>query len=257
MQNQAPNQDQLLETLAKARRVFVFTGAGASKESGLPTFREIDGEWSKHDPMTYATFQGFMGAPVEVWNMYRLRQRQIVEAQPNPGHVVLARIERYYPEFLLCTQNVDDLHERAGSKKIVKIHGDCWQMRCLDCEEVYDTRDFDLPYEFTEETLPRCPECGGLCRPNIVWFGECVPREPMMVSISASASCDLMLIVGTSGEVSSGYGFAEYALANSAKIVEVNPSEGALTRHAHFRIPEPAGVALPRIWELVTARHTS
>ena len=255
MENAATNQDQLLDTLANAKRVFVFTGAGASKESGLPTFREVDGEWRKHDPMTFATFEGFMGAPVEVWSMYRLRQRQIAEAEPNPGHVTIARMERHYPEFLLCTQNVDDLHERAGSRKIVKIHGDAWQMRCLECEEVFDTRDFDFPEEFTEQTLPRCPDCGSLCRPNIVWFGEYVPRDAMMASISSSSRCDLMLIVGTSGEVSSGYGFAEYALANNAKIVEVNPSEGALTRYAHFWIPEPAGIALPRIWDLVTSRH--
>jgi len=257
VENAATNQDQLLEALANARRVFVFTGAGASKESGLPTFREIDGEWRKHDPMTFATFEGFISHPVEVWNMYRLRQRQIAEAEPNPGHVTIARMEQHYPEFLLCTQNVDDLHERAGSRKIVKIHGDAWGMRCLECEEVFDTRDFDFPDEFTQDALPRCPECGSLCRPNIVWFGEYVPRDAMMASIAGSSSCDLMLIVGTSGEVSSGYGFAEYALANRATIVEVNPSEGVLTRYAHFWIPEPAGVALPRIWEMVSARRPS
>ncbi len=248
-------ENQLIDALADAKRVFVFTGAGASKESGLPTFREIDGEWRKHDPMTFATFEGFKSNPVEVWNMYRLRQRQIAEAEPNPGHVTIARMEQYYPEFLLCTQNVDDLHERAGSRKVVKIHGDAWQMRCLDNEDVFDTRDFDLPDEFTEDTLPRCPECGSLCRPNIVWFGEYVPHEAMTASISAASSCDLMLIVGTSGEVSSGYGFAEYALANRAKIIEVNPSQGVLTRYATFWIPEPAGKALPRVWEMVTKRR--
>ena len=137
-------------------------------------------------------------------------------------------------------------------KKMVKIHGDAWEMRCLDCGSVYDTREFDFPDEFTDETLPRCPREDGLCRPNIVWFGEYLPREPMTAAISGSASCDLMLIVGTSGEVSHGYGFAQYALANGAKVVEINPNEGALTRYTHFRIPEPAGVALPRLWGLVT-----
>jgi NAD-dependent deacetylase len=256
MSNTTAGQAELLDTLAGAKRVFVFTGAGASKESGLPTFREIDGEWRKHDPMTYATFEGFISNPVEVWNMYHLRQRQIAEAEPNPGHIALARMERHYPEFLLCTQNVDDLHERAGSRKMVKLHGDAWQMRCLDNGDVFDTRDFDSPDEFPDETLPRCPDCGSLCRPNIVWFGEFVPREPMMAAVSSCAGCEVMLIVGTSGEVSSGYGFAEYALANNAKIVEVNPSEGALTRYAHFWIPEPAGVALPRIWEQIGGQRS-
>lgn len=243
--------DRLVEALLKAKRVFVFTGAGASKESGLPTFREIDGEWKHHDPMTFATLDGFLREPVEVWNMYRMRQRQISEAQPNPGHITIAQMETRFPEFLLCTQNVDDLHERAGSRKMVKLHGDCWGMRCLDCEHVRDTRDFDLPVEFTADTLPRCEDCGALCRPNIVWFGERVPYEALSASVNAAANCDLMLIVGTSGEVSSGYGFAEYADSNKAVIVEINPTEGHLTHHAHIWIAEPAGIALPRIWQCV------
>lgn len=240
--------DQLIEAFATAKRVFVFTGAGASKESGLPTFREIDGEWAQHDPMTFATLEGFLREPVQVWNLYRVRQKQISQAQPNPGHLVIARMEDRYPVFLLCTQNVDDLHERAGSQKMVKIHGDCWGMRCLECGRVRDTREHDLPDEFTPDTLPKCDQCGALCRPNIVWFGEHVPYDALTASVNAAATCDLMLIVGTSGEVSSGYGFAEYAASNEATIVEINPTEGHLTRHAHFWIPEPAGVALPRIW---------
>jgi NAD-dependent deacetylase len=247
-------QKDLIDAFASARRVFVFTGAGASKESGLPTFREIDGEWSKYDPMTFATFEGFMSDPVKVWNLYRLRQRQIAAAQPNPAHVTIAQMEQYYPDFLLCTQNVDDLHERAGSRKIVKIHGDAWQMRCLKCGSVYDTRDFDLPDEFTQDTLPKCPKCGTLCRPNIVWFGEYVPREAMEASIEMSNKCDLMLVVGTSGEVSGGYGFAQRARSNGAVVVEINPSEGVLTQYAQFWIAEPAGVVLPRIWQAVMNR---
>ncbi|MDH7600565.1 MAG: NAD-dependent deacylase [Armatimonadota bacterium] len=244
----------LIEAMRSAKCVFVFTGAGASKESGLPTFREIDGEWTRHDPMTFATFEGFISNPVKVWNLYRLRQRQIASAQPNPAHTTIAEMEQYYPEFLLCTQNVDDLHERAGSRKIVKLHGDAWQMRCLDCGKIFDTRDFDLPDEFTEETLPKCPKCGGLCRPNIVWFGEYVPHEAMAAALDMVSRCDLMLIVGTSGEVSGGYGFAQQARANGATVVEINPSEGVLTRYAHFWVPEPAGLALPRIWKSVTDR---
>lgn len=243
--------DGLVDAFADARRVFVFTGAGASKESGLPTFRDTDGDWKRYDPMTFATLEGFLSDPVRVWNMYRLRQRQISEALPNPGHIVIAQMESHYPQLLLVTQNVDDLHERAGSRRMVKIHGDCWQMRCLHCEQVYDVRDFGFPDEFSEETLPACPEDGSLCRPNIVWFGEYVPQEPMVAAINSSSSCDLMLIVGTSGEVSSGYGFVEYALANGATVVEVNPSAGALTRYAHYWIAEPAGTALPDIWQKI------
>lgn len=244
--------DQLLAALMAARRIFVFTGAGASKESGLPTFRETDGEWNKYDPMTFATLEGFNREPVRVWNMYRHRQKQIASAQPNPGHITLARMEEHYPEFLLATQNVDDLHERAGSKKMVKIHGDAWQMRCMSCAEVYDVREFDFPDEFTVDTLPKCPDCNALCRPNIVWFGEYVPQEPMTLAVNSASTCDIMLIVGTSGEVSGGYGFTNYARSAGAKIVEINPAEGHLTQHADFWVPEAAGVALPKIWQLVT-----
>lgn len=242
------DEEQLIQAFQKAKRVFVFTGAGASKESGLPTFREIDGEWAHHDPMTFATLEGFLREPVEVWNMYHVRQRQIAEAQPNPGHITLARMDGRYPEFLLATQNVDDLHERAGSKRMVKIHGDCWGMKCLDCSKVYDTREFNFPEILTTETLPKCPDCSTLCRPNIVWFGEHVPYEPMAAAAFAAENCDLMLIVGTSGEVSGGYGFVERAAANRATIVEVNPVAGHLTHYADFWIAEPAGEALPRIW---------
>ncbi|NLN75752.1 MAG: NAD-dependent protein deacylase [Armatimonadetes bacterium] len=244
--------DELVDAFANARSVFVFTGAGASKESGLPTFREIDGEWNQYDPMTYATLDGFLSEPVRVWNMYRLRQRQIGDAQPNAAHIVIAQMESRYPHFLLTTQNVDDLHERAGSRKMVKIHGDCWGMRCMHCSEVFDTREFSLPDEFTSETLPRCPHCEVLCRPNIVWFGEFVPDEAMFASIERASSCDVMLVVGTSGEVSGGYGFVERASMHGATIVEINPTEGILTQHAHLWIPEPAGVALPKLWQSLT-----
>ncbi|MCE5314893.1 MAG: NAD-dependent protein deacylase [Armatimonadota bacterium] len=249
------SQDELVELFANANRVFVFTGAGVSKESGLPTFRDLDGEWTKYDPMTFATLDGFLQNPVMVWNMYRKRQKQVAAAQPNPAHIVIAGMESYYPEFLLATQNVDDLHERAGSRKMVKIHGDSQRVRCLDCGESRCASDFDLPDEFDNDTLPKCPECGSLCRPDIVWFGEYVPQEPMFAAVNAASRCDLMLIVGTSGEVSGGYGFAEYAMRRGAKIVEINPSEGALTHYTHYWIAEPAGAALPPIWRLVAATH--
>lgn len=245
-------QKQLVDVFVKAKRVFVFTGAGVSKESGLPTFRDTEGTWRDFDPMTYATMEGFIQDPAQVWNMYRLRQRQISHAQPNPAHKIIALMEEYYPHFLLATQNVDDLHERAGSRKMVKMHGDAWLMRCLDNGHVFDVRELDFPDEFTLETLPRCPVCDSICRPHIVWFGEYLDQEIMWSAIDAASNCDLMLMVGTSGEVSNGYGFCEYALGNGATVVEVNPSRGHLTCHAQFWIPEPAGVALPRIWKQVT-----
>lgn len=244
----------LTNIFRKARHMFVFTGAGASKESGLPTFRDIDGEWRHYDPMTFATMDGFLHNPALVWSMYRNRQKQIAVAQPNPGHIALAQLEGYYEEFLLATQNVDDLHERAGSKRMVKIHGDAWQMKCLECDELYDVRNFDLPDEFHEDNLPTCPLCDSLCRPNIVWFGECLCLDTLTCSIEHAAHCDLMLIVGTSGEVSNGYGFAEYAHHNGAFVIDINPAASALTRYADCHIAEPAGVALPGIWKIMSGK---
>jgi NAD-dependent deacetylase len=180
--------------------------------------------------------------------MYRSRQKQIAQAQPNPGHITLACMESYYSDFLLVTQNVDDLHERAGAEKMVKIHGDAWHMRCLACCGVFDVRDHDFPEEFVMETLPKCPSCGEICRPNIVWFGEYLCAETLRIATYHASICDLMIIVGTSGEVSNGYGFAEFACDNGAKIVEINPTEGLLTEYADFWVAEPAGEALPRIW---------
>ncbi len=242
---------ELIDAVKTAQRVFVFTGAGISKESGLPTFRDDDGLWKKYDPMTLATPEAFSRNPVAVWNMYRVRQKQIVDAQPNPAHTVLARMDGYYPEFLLTTQNVDDLHERAGTKRMVKIHGDAMQMRCLDCGKVTNTQDLEFPDEFDSDTLPTCDRCGGFCRPNIVWFGELVPPEPMTASVLAAAQCDLMLIIGTSGEVSGGYGFAECAFNNGATVIEINPVKGSLNRYATFWVAEPAGQAMQEIWNRV------
>jgi NAD-dependent deacetylase len=250
-------EEKLRDIFTKARSVFAFTGAGASQESGLPTFREIDGEWKRYDPMTFATMAGFVHDPLLVWNMYRSRQKQISQAEPNPGHVVFARMEDYYPDFLLATQNVDDLHERAGSRKMVKLHGDAWQMRCLHCEAIHDVRDFDLPDEFTADTLPKCPDCGSLCRPNIVWFGEYLDRDILERAIHHAANCDLMLVIGTSGEVSNGYGFVQYARHSGATVIEINPNEGALTPFVDCWIREPSGAALPRIWAGVTCEATS
>jgi len=162
---------KLIEAMRNAKKVMAFTGAGASKESGLPTFRDLDdGVWRKYDPMTFATIEGFLANPVLVWNNYRSRQIQISQCQPNPGHKTLAAMEDYYPDFVVVTQNVDDLHERGGSKDVVHIHGDAFSIRCLDCSRCYSTRTLDLPVEFTEQTLPKCEACGATCRPDIVWF---------------------------------------------------------------------------------------
>jgi NAD-dependent deacetylase len=243
--------DEAAHLLRAARNVVVFTGAGVSKESGIPTFRGPDGLYNSKDIAALASREAFQNDPVEVWNMYRWRQKKIAEAQPNPGHIALAEMERFFPGFTLITQNIDDLHERAGTSSMIKLHGDIFKVRCLKDELIFDAREMDIPDEITRDTMPRCPECKTLCRPHIVWFGECLDQYDLQRSVFASASADAFLIVGTSGLVSGGYGFTEYASGNGAVIIEVNPEESALSHLADFSFREPSGEALPKLWGAV------
>jgi NAD-dependent deacetylase len=160
-------------------------------------------------------------------------------------------MEQFYLDFTIVSQNIDDLHERAGTLNLIKLHGDIFKVRCLRDELIFDAREMDIPDEFTRDTMPRCPECNTLCRPHIVWFGEYLDQWDLHKSVEASANCDALLIIGTSGLVSGGYGFAEYAKSNGAVIIEINPEESALTPVTDFAFREPSGVALPKLWEAV------
>jgi len=242
----------LVKAMRSAEKVLVFTGAGISKESGLPTFRDLDGIWTKYDPMTFATLEGFISEPVLVWNNYRMRQIQISETLPNPGHYTIAAMEDYYPEFLLVTQNVDDLHERSGSTKMVKIHGDAFGVRCVDCSTKYRSNSLNLPDTFTAETLPRCSACNGICRPDIVWFGEYVNEDDINKAYDYANTCDMVIVVGTSGEVSRGYGLVQTTARRRKTVVEINPNETALTDYATYIVREASGTSLPRLWTQVT-----
>ena len=241
----------LIDDLRNSQKTLVFTGAGISKESGLPTFRDLDGEWTKYDPMTFATLEGFLSDPVLVWNNYRMRQSQISAAEPNPGHEIIAAMETYYPEYLLVTQNVDDLHERAGSRKMVKIHGDAFSVKCVDCSKKYKSKDFEFPETFAYETLPRCSQCDGICRPDIVWFGEYVNESDISRAYDYANTCDIAIVVGTSGEVSRGYGLAQTVAERGKPVIEVNPNDTALTEYASYIIRQSSGSALPSLWEQV------
>jgi NAD-dependent deacetylase len=236
-------------------RVLVVTGAGVSAESGIPTFRGRDGYWRNLDPAKLATPEAFARDPELVWQWYRERRERIRAAQPNAAHHAIAKLAGHAGEFLLVTQNVDDLHARAGlpNEKIAQIHGDIFVTRCSRC---HFSR---LDYEHEQENvLPTCPECNALLRPGVVWFGEQLSwsEAQRIENFLSRRACDVVIVVGTTA--SFGY-IIDWALRASCdgELIEVNPEETPLSRFATRLVRGPAAVALPRlIDELIDSRSS-
>jgi NAD-dependent deacetylase len=225
--------------LRSDRRIVVLTGAGVSAESGIPTFRDAGGVWEEHSLEDVATPEGFARDPVRAWRFYNDRRRDLRSVEPNEGHLALAALESIVTApFLLVTQNVDDLHERAGSTRILHMHGELNKVRCLACGRV-STELSDLP------DTPLCQDCGGPLRPHVVWFGE-VPFH-MGEILEAVATCDWFLAVGTSGTVHPASELLRLAAARGARTMVVNPDPRARTSLADVFIEEPSGTALPRL----------
>lgn len=245
---------QLIQWLRDATRVLAFCGAGVSAESGVPTFRGAGGLWEGHRVEDVATPEAFEQDPLLVWRFYAARQRSLPTVEPNPAHRVLAEMERHYPEFLLVTQNVDNLHERAGSEQLIKLHGSLLETRCTDCERV--TPCDPVPEADLEAGhLPHC-RCGGLLRPNIVWFGEYLnPAHLQEIQAffqdAEGPGSTVVLIIGTSGAVSGGYGITNAARWREARLVEINPAASALSGEVDLALREPAGELLGRVWPRV------
>ena len=230
------------EALRKARHVCVLTGAGISAESGIPTFRDaLTGLWSKFSPQELATPEAFARDPETVWSWYEWRRELIRQAQPNAGHLALAELARRVPGLTLVTQNVDGLHQRAGSQGVLEYHGNILRDRCT-VEQIVAERSED-----TRTGLPRCAACGGLLRPDVVWFGEAIPAGPMTLAAAAAEDCDVFLSVGTSSLVYPAAGLAEVALRRSATVVEINPNETDLSPHSHLVLRGPSGQILPAL----------
>jgi NAD-dependent deacetylase len=229
-------------------RVLVITGAGVSAESGIPTFRGKDGYWRNLDPIKLATPEAFARDPELVWQWYRERRQRIRNAQPNAAHEAIAKLAQCAGEFLLVTQNVDDLHKRAGlaNAEMVQIHGDIFVTRCSRC-------DFEQEQEHDHEhdggTLPRCPRCDALMRPGVVWFGEPLPlRETERVEKYLQRDpCGVVIVAGTTATFGYIIDWALRASRRGGELIEVNPEETSLSRFATRLVGEPAAVALPRI----------
>ncbi|RMH35347.1 MAG: NAD-dependent deacylase [Nitrospirae bacterium] len=207
---------EIRDRLANARSVTVLTGAGISADSGIPTFRGADGLWKNYRPEELASPDAFARNPALVWEWYNWRRELIAAKQPNAAHTALVTLEHRAENFWLITQNVDGLHRAAGSRKLSEIHGNIWKVRCTQCGIVEDNHAVPIPIP------PTCSSCGGLLRPHIVWFGESLAREDIERSLHALRSCEILLIIGTSGVVYPAASFASVAKEQGALVVEVN-----------------------------------
>jgi NAD-dependent deacetylase len=231
-------------------RVLVITGAGVSAESGVPTFRGKDGYWRNLDPIKLATPEAFARDPELVWQWYRERRQHIRNAQPNAAHEAIAKLAQRADEFLLVTQNVDDLHKRAGLAKaeMVQIHGDIFVTRCSRCD--FSRHDYGHEHEHErEDGIPRCSKCNALMRPGVIWFGEPLPlRETERVETYLQRdSCGVVIVAGTTATFGYIIDWALRASRRGGELVEVNPEETPLSRFATRLVREPAAIALPRL----------
>ena len=238
--------DVVARLLAAARRVVCLTGAGVSAESGVATFRDAQtGLWSTFDPQLLASQDGFVADPGLVWRWYMHRLAQVEQAVPNPGHQALAEIEAMKPAFTLVTQNVDDLHERAGSRHVLHLHGRIDRFHCNRCSVSHDLR---VP-ELAAPRPPRCLSCGGPVRPSVVWFGEALPGRILDRAWLETEHCDLMLVVGTSGVVYPAAQLPFLAQHHKATVIDINPDASAISVIADYHLQGPSGIILPALVE--------
>ena len=220
----------------------VLTGSGVSAESGVPTFRDAQsGIWERFRPEDLATPQAFRRDPKTVWEWYEWRRTLVREAKPNPGHTAIAQLEQIVPRLTLITQNVDGLHQRAGSHAPLEFHGNILGNRCF-AEHRRLTDD-----ELSPGTPPSCTHCGSMVRPDVVWFGEEIDKTILDAALNACAKCDFFLSVGTSAQVQPAAGLAELALSCDAVVAELNTDDTPLSPVAHFCLRGPSGVLLPNL----------
>lgn len=231
----------LISALRASAHTVVLTGSGISAESGVPTFREAQtGLWEHLDPQQLATPEAFARDPKLVWDWYAWRRELVGQAHPNSGHLALAELERVVPNFTLVTQNVDGLHQQAGSRAVIELHGSIRRTKC-------SVEDAEVENYDETENPPLCPSCGAPLRPDVVWFGEMLPVGAMDAASAAARRADLFMSVGTSSLVYPAATLPFEALEAGASLVEINPQETPLTPRAEFALRGPAGDVLPRL----------
>lgn len=227
--------------LKSAKNIAVLTGAGISAESGIPTFRGAAGLWKQFRPEQLATPEAFSRDPQTVWEWYHWRRKLIAGAKPNAGHLALARLEQRAPKFTLVTQNVDGLHQAAGNKAVLELHGSIWTVRCTQCGHEWIDRDT------AEGRQSLYCRCGALARPGVVWFGEGLPPDVWTAAEQAIKTCDLLLVVGTSAVVYPAAGLVPLARSSGAKIIEVNLEASPVSGTVHVQLKGKAGILVPEL----------
>lgn len=234
---------ELITELRKAKRIAVLTGAGISAESKIPTFRDaMTGLWASFSPEELATPEAYARNPKMVWDWYAFRREMCAKAIPNPGHVALAELEKRVEHFTLTTQNVDGLHQRAGSVRVFELHGSIARVKCIDTGKLLEG---DIPDG--DESPPLHPETGGMLRPDVVWFGEALPVQALMESAAAAQAADVFFTIGTSALVYPAAGLPIEAVRAGATVVEINPDETPFTELATFSLRGKSGEVLPAL----------
>ena len=232
----------LIQLLQNSNCIVALTGAGVSQESGLRTFRDAQtGLWAQYKPEELASPEAFRRDPKLIWDWYAWRREAVKGVRPNAGHYALVEIERRIPRFTLITQNVDGLHRMAGNQNVLELHGNIQRVRCADCYTFTETWEDDT------ESVPRCKECGGLLRPDVVWFGEALPRDQLEAAVEAARTCNVFFSIGTSGVVQPAASLAYAAHNRGAVVVEINAEPTPLTTKADYTLHGKSGEILPEL----------
>jgi len=238
--------DELIQFLRKAERVAALTGAGVSQESGLRTFRDAQtGLWSQYKPTELASPKAYEKNPKLVWDWYAMRRAKVREVEPNPGHYALVEMSHRIPDFSLITQNVDNLHRKAGSPHVIELHGNLQRVRCSSCGERPET------WEDADGDVPHCESCGSLLRPDVVWFGESLPRAELEAAVQAARACQVFFSIGTSGLVQPAASLAYAAHNRGAVVVEINAEPTPLTHKVDFALHGKSGEIMPALVQAV------
>ncbi len=236
--------DTISDKLRNAEKIVFVTGAGISQESGIPTFRGKDGLWRKYDPMKLATIDAFYEDPKLVWEWYEERRQNILNASPNAGHVAIAELEKY-KQVSVLTQNIDGLHQRAGSSSVSELHGSIITIKCTVC-------DFKNKITSGFLQLPPLCKCGNILRPDVVWFGEVLPQDVWESAMIQASSCDAMIVVGTSLVVSPANLLPVHAKQNGAIMIEVNTEQTHMSSNMDLSLRTSAATALPGLVDTIS-----